>query len=158
MKSTTFNLLLSSIVLSASAMAVAPAHAQTHAGEAYGYSFHQTQYDVFTDGKNGINHPDPYTDGARDVMSPRNPYSDGARDIKSARDPYSDGARDIKSVRDPYSDGARTASSGQIAGMDRTGVSAPPEIGSSAKIAGMDRTGPSAPPGYSLETPNGFAV
>ena len=41
------------------------------------------------------------------------------------RDPYTDGAHSIRE-RDPYTDGARAAAGMNLAGMDRTGVSAPP--------------------------------
>ena len=64
---------------------------------------------------------DPYTAGSRSVQSAPSPYTDGARDVQSAHDPYSEGARTVEDRRDPYTDGART-----LAGMDRSGVSAPP--------------------------------
>ena len=64
---------------------------------------------------------DPYTSGSRSVQSAPSPYTDGARDVASPRDPYGEGARTVQDQREPYTDGART-----LAGMDRSGVSAPP--------------------------------
>ncbi len=64
---------------------------------------------------------DPYTAGARSVHATPSPYTDGARDVQSPRDPYTEGARTVQEPRDPYTDGAR-----MLAGMDRSGVSAPP--------------------------------
>ncbi|WP_019451532.1 hypothetical protein [Cupriavidus sp. BIS7] len=55
----------------------------------------------------------------------RDPYTDGAHGIRQ-RDVYTDGANGIRQ-RDVYTDGARGAASLNLAGMDRTGVSAPPE-------------------------------
>ncbi|MGO4302056.1 hypothetical protein [Cupriavidus sp. RAF12] len=67
-------------------------------GDRYGYEMHNGRRDPFTDGAHGIRKADPYTDGAL-----------GTR--KS----------------DPFTDGANSVASGMtLAGMDRTGVSAPP--------------------------------
>lgn len=63
----------------------------------YGYSMHNGKRDVFTEGAHGIRQRDVYTDGAHGSRKP-----------------------------DPYYDGARAASGMNLAGMDRTGVSAPP--------------------------------
>ncbi|AVA35929.1 hypothetical protein [Cupriavidus metallidurans] len=41
------------------------------------------------------------------------------------RDPYTDGAHGIRE-RDPYTDGAHGSAGMNLAGLDRTGVSAPP--------------------------------
>lgn len=101
------------IILSAAALAAAfvtgaaqaaPGKGQT--GEVYGYGYR------VNDARS------PYSDGARDVHRPRNPFVDGAR-VSDERNVFSDGARVGKA--DPYTDGARI-----VAGLDRTGVSAPP--------------------------------
>ena len=55
------------------------------------------------------------------VLGARDPFTEGARSATEARDPYTEGARSVQEPRSPYYDGART-----VAGMDRTGVSAPP--------------------------------
>lgn len=114
--------LVSAFILGACVMIFAPAYAQdpkesSSAGDKYGYSFHQTKADVFTDGAHGVKRPDPYTDGAS-IQSPRNPFNDGAHASKQA-DPYTDGAKSSipKAMR---------ACGSLLAGMDRTGVSAPP--------------------------------
>jgi CDGSH-type Zn-finger protein len=54
----------------------------------------------------------------------RDPYTDGAHGIRQ-RDPYTDGAHGIRE-RDPYTDGAHGSAGMNLAGLDRTGVSAPP--------------------------------
>ena len=64
---------------------------------------------------------DPYLDGARAVQGARDVFSDGARSVSDAHDPYTDGARGVQDQRSPYYDGAHV-----VAGLDRTGVSAPP--------------------------------
>ncbi|MGN5476191.1 hypothetical protein ACTMU2_01685 [Cupriavidus basilensis] len=55
--------------------------------------------------------PDPYTDGAH-VLGKRDPYTDGANAL-GKRDPFTDGAN-------------RPATELNLAGMDHSGVSAPP--------------------------------
>ncbi|CAG9183239.1 hypothetical protein LMG23992_04938 [Cupriavidus laharis] len=70
-------------------------------GDRYGY--------VMRQGK-----PDPYTDGAN-VLGKRDPYTDGANAL-GKRDPFTDGAN-------------RPATELNLAGMDRSGVSAPPAHG-----------------------------
>ncbi|SPK75972.1 conserved exported protein of unknown function (plasmid) [Cupriavidus taiwanensis] len=115
MKTATLHIILSSFILGASSMALAPAHAQdvqssAFAGDKYSYTFHAAKRDVFTDGAHGIKQRDPFTDGARTTKS---------------ADPFTDGAN-IQSPRDPFTDGAHGADAATVAGMDRTGVSAPP--------------------------------
>ena len=66
-------------------------------GDRYGYEMHNGKRDVFTEGANAIGKRDVYTDGAYGIHKP-----------------------------DPYTDGARSAATLNLAGLDRTGVSAPP--------------------------------
>ncbi|SPK75985.1 conserved exported protein of unknown function (plasmid) [Cupriavidus taiwanensis] len=77
---------VSAFILGVCVMIFAPAHAQgpkesSFAGDKYGYSFHQTKADVFTDGAHGVKRPDPYTDGAN-IQTPRNPFNDCAHGSK----------------------------------------------------------------------------
>jgi len=79
------------------------------AADRYGYVMRQGKPDPYTDGANGIRNRDPYTDGAHGVRS-----------------------------RDPYTDGANSAAAGQsVAGLDRTGVSAPPAHGAASAEASV---------------------
>ncbi|MGO4326552.1 hypothetical protein AB4Z48_19475 [Cupriavidus sp. 2TAF22] len=108
MKATTLNKLLVTALLSASAIAALPAHAQgpkdsAGAGDKYGYVMRQGKADPFTEGRN----------------------------VNTARSSFTDGAR-AQGTRDPYTDGAHGAAALELAGMDRTGVSAPPSHGASA--------------------------
>jgi hypothetical protein len=110
------------------------------------------------------------------VVSARDPYTDGARAVQGARDVYTEGARSVQDQRSPYYDGAHT-----VAGLDRTGVSAPPARSAdpyldgarsvqdqrspyydgartldpyyegARVVAGMDRTGVSAEPSRSVD-------
>lgn len=54
----------------------------------------------------------------------RDPFTDGAR-VNDQRDPFTDGAR-INDRRDPFTDGANRAAGLEVAGLDRSGVSAAP--------------------------------
>ncbi|WP_432260570.1 hypothetical protein [Cupriavidus sp. TMH.W2] len=55
----------------------------------------------------------------------RDPFTEGAH-VNGKRDPFTDGAR-INDRRDPFTDGANSAAAGtDVAGLDRSGVSAPP--------------------------------
>ncbi|KAI3596628.1 hypothetical protein D8I24_7233 [Cupriavidus necator H850] len=55
----------------------------------------------------------------------RDPFTEGAH-VNGKRDPFTDGAR-VNDRRDPFTDGAnRAAAAMEVAGMDRSGVSAPP--------------------------------
>ncbi|HBD35515.1 MAG TPA: hypothetical protein DC084_18225 [Cupriavidus sp.] len=65
---------------------------------------------------------DPYTDGGK--ASRFDVYADTAN-VTDRRDPYTDGAHGIRE-RDPYTDGAHGSAGMNLAGLDRTGVSAPP--------------------------------
>ncbi|MGY2491791.1 hypothetical protein [Cupriavidus sp. CP313] len=108
MKATIIRAILSSVILSAGALTAVQAQAQGPKdspldGDKYGYVFRQAKFDAFTEGAHGIKRPDPYTDGAN-----------------------------IHSPRDPFTDGARASGASQIAGKDRTGVSAPPEHSANA--------------------------
>lgn len=67
-----------------------------------------------------------YSDGARSVQEERSAYTDGARDVLDSRSVYSDGDRDVRSERSVFTDGAKGTDAFTTAGMDRTGVSAPP--------------------------------
>lgn len=96
------------------------------------------------------------------VVGARDPYSDGARSVQDQRSPYTEGARSVQDQRSPYYDGAHT-----VAGLDRTGVSAPPARSADPyldgartldpyyegahTVAGLDRTGPSADPARSVD-------
>ncbi len=120
--------LVSGVILGASILIYAPAQAQgpvAHAASAdsYDYALHKTGFSTYTDGANGIKRPDPYTDGANGIKRP-DPYTDGAHGIKAA-DPYSDGAN-VLDKRSPFTDGAHGSAGLEVAGMDHTGVSAPP--------------------------------
>ncbi len=119
MKAADLSTLVSGLILGASMVVFAPAHAQDaaqrSAADSYGYVFHKTGFNTYTDGANGIKRPDPYTDGANGL---------------GKRDPFTDGARVGR--RDPFTDGAHGSTGLQVAGMDRTGVSAPPGHGSAA--------------------------
>ncbi|WP_018310764.1 hypothetical protein [Cupriavidus sp. UYPR2.512] len=60
----------------------------------------------------------------------RDPFTEGAH-VNGKRDPFTDGAR-VNDRRDPFTDGAnRAAAAIEVAGMDRSGVSAPPAHGGS---------------------------
>ncbi len=99
-------LLLTAVTLAASAMAGQAAAAQGLqdrgiSGDRYGYVMRQGKPDPFTDGANGIRKPDPFADGAHGTRKP-----------------------------DPFTDGANNAAADlNLAGMDRSGVSAPPAHG-----------------------------
>jgi hypothetical protein len=55
----------------------------------------------------------------------RDPFTECAH-VHGKRDPFTDGAR-VNDRRDPFTDGAnRAAAAIEVAGMDRSGVSAPP--------------------------------
>ncbi|WP_265921032.1 hypothetical protein [Cupriavidus nantongensis] len=54
----------------------------------------------------------------------RDPFTDGAR-FNDRRDPFTDGAR-VNDRRDPFTDGAHRATGLEVAGLDRSGVSAAP--------------------------------
>ena len=55
----------------------------------------------------------------------RDPFTEGAH-VNGKRDPFTDGAH-VNGKRDPFTDGANQPAAGMdLAGMDRTGVSAPP--------------------------------
>ncbi|WP_183283084.1 hypothetical protein [Cupriavidus alkaliphilus] len=54
----------------------------------------------------------------------RDPFTDGAR-VHDKRDPFTDGAR-VNDQRDPFTDGANRATGLEVAGLDRSGVSAAP--------------------------------
>ncbi|AMR81324.1 hypothetical protein [Cupriavidus nantongensis] len=54
----------------------------------------------------------------------RDPFTDGAR-VNDRRDPFTDGAR-VNDRRDPFTDGAHRATSLEVAGLDRSGVSEAP--------------------------------
>ncbi|WP_041681769.1 MULTISPECIES: hypothetical protein [Cupriavidus] len=55
----------------------------------------------------------------------RDPFTEGAH-VNGKRDPFTDGAR-VNDKRDPFTDGANRAAAGmELAGMDRSGVSASP--------------------------------
>ncbi|WP_306848355.1 hypothetical protein [Cupriavidus necator] len=54
----------------------------------------------------------------------RDPFTEGAH-VNGKRDPFTDGAR-INDPRDPFTDGAHRAAGLEVAGMDRSGVSAAP--------------------------------
>ncbi|PZX22042.1 hypothetical protein C7416_11666 [Cupriavidus phytorum] len=54
----------------------------------------------------------------------RDPFTDGAR-VNDKRDPFTDGAR-VNDRRDPFTDGANRATGPEVAGLDRSGVSAAP--------------------------------
>lgn len=111
MKAADLSTLLSSVILGASVLVYAPVHAQdvvqhSASADSYGYVFHKAGFNTYTDGANGIKRPDPYTDGANGL-----------------------------SKRDPFTDGAHGSTALQLAGMDRTGVSAPPSHGAAADNA-----------------------
>jgi len=93
---------ITTTLLGASALAVAqPQQGLQDRGvpaDRYGYEMHIGKRDPFTDGAHGIRQRDVYTDGANGIRQ-----------------------------RDVYTDGARGAAGMNLAGMDRTGVSAPPE-------------------------------
>lgn len=88
--------------------------------------------DVYTDGAKVNDKRDVFTDGARALAgldmkgvssAPAraiDPYLDGAR-VTDSRDVYTGGGK-VNDKRDVFTDGART-----LAGMDTTGVSAPPK-------------------------------
>ncbi|SOZ31798.1 conserved hypothetical protein [Cupriavidus taiwanensis] len=57
----------------------------------------------------------------------RDPFTDGAR-VDGQRDPFTDGAR-ANGQRDPFTDGANRAAGLDVAGLDRSGVSAAPAHG-----------------------------
>lgn len=64
----------------------------------------------------------------------RDPFTEGAH-VNGKRDPFTDGAR-VNDKRDPFTDGAnRAAASLEVAGMDRSGVSASPAHGASRGAA-----------------------
>ncbi|MGO4328040.1 hypothetical protein AB4Z48_16195 [Cupriavidus sp. 2TAF22] len=68
------------------------------------------------------------TASASTVNEARNVYTDGARGVQEPRSVYTDGARGALESRSPYTDGADSkGASFTLAGMDRTGVSAPPD-------------------------------
>ncbi|SDD76625.1 hypothetical protein SAMN05216345_11580 [Cupriavidus sp. YR651] len=124
MKAADLSTFLSSVILGASVLVYAPVHAQdvvqhNASADSYGYVFHKAGFNTYTDGANGIKRPDPYTDGANGIKRP---------------DPYTDGANGL-SKRDPFTDGAHGSTALQLAGMDRTGVSAPPSHGAAADNA-----------------------
>ncbi len=55
----------------------------------------------------------------------RDPFTEGAH-VNDKRDPFTDGAR-INDRRDTFTDGANSAAAAMdVAGLDRSGVSAPP--------------------------------
>ncbi|MFJ4292952.1 hypothetical protein ACIP1U_24725 [Cupriavidus sp. NPDC089707] len=98
---------LSIAALGASVLACGPAAAQglsnhgDHGTEADRYG-----YNLQHNGKR-----DPFTEGAH-VNGKRDPFTDGAH-VNGKRDPFTDGANQPAAVMD-------------LAGLDRTGVSAPP--------------------------------
>jgi hypothetical protein len=68
--------------------------------------------------------------GSASRQGPRDPFTDGAN-ANGKRDPFTDGARSATGKRDPFVDGAHGAASAlacglDVAGLDRSGVSAPP--------------------------------
>ena len=63
----------------------------------------------------------------------RDPFTDGAR-VNGQRDPFTDGAR-ANDQRDPYTDGAHRTAGLEVAGLDRSGVSAPAHRGARAAAA-----------------------
>jgi hypothetical protein len=78
-------------------------------GNRYGYEMHIGKRDPFTDGAHGTRKPDPYTDGANAIGK-----------------------------RDPFTDGAfGPASEQNLAGMDRSGVSAAPAHGAARAEAAV---------------------
>ncbi|CAG2134208.1 hypothetical protein LMG31506_01337 [Cupriavidus yeoncheonensis] len=100
-------LLLTIATLGASAMAGQAAAQGLQdrgvAGDRYGYVMRQGNPDPYTDGGNAIGKRDPFTDGAH-----------------------------VTDKRDPFTTGGHSAAAGlNLAGMDHTGVSAPPAHGGS---------------------------
>lgn len=67
-----------------------------------------------------------YSDGARSVEEKRSVYTDGARCVVDRRSVNSDGACDVRGERSVFTDGSAGSRAFTSAGMDRTGVSAPP--------------------------------
>lgn len=102
--------LVSGVILGASVLIYAPAQAQGANADTYDYALRQSTFSTYTDGANGVNRPDP--------------FSDGAHGVKQA-DVYTDGAN-VQGKRSQFSDGAHSNVAHTIAGMDHTGVSAPP--------------------------------
>ena len=98
-------LLLSAITLGASAIAGQAAAQGMQdrgiSGDRYGYVMRQGKPDPFTDGANAIGKRDPFTDGGH-----------------------------VTDKRDAFTDGGHSAGAGlNVAGMDHSGVSAPPAHG-----------------------------
>ncbi|MCY1227553.1 hypothetical protein D9M72_398290 [compost metagenome] len=108
---------LSIAALGASVLACGPAAA--HGLNDRGADADRYGYNLQHNGKR-----DPFTEGAH-VNGKRDAFTDGAH-VNGKRDAFTDGAH-VNGKRDAFTDGANQPEAGMdLAGMDRTGVSAPP--------------------------------
>lgn len=127
MNAKTFAKTLFTAATLAAAFAGGQAVAGTVSADNYGYAFRTGERNAFVDGaRTGersaftdgarVGKADPFTDGALVAVRGGAPSDKGAPFRSGDRNAFTDGARSS----DPYTDGARI-----VAGLDRTGVSAP---------------------------------